>query len=269
MSAPATLRGTTPVPEAFAAADGARSREADRSTLDARLVSLVAPDSFGADQYRVLGHYLEAPSGPAARRVFGVTSPAAGDGKTTTAVNLAATFGQRPGARVLLVDMDLRRPFVAARLGLDDSGAGLADLVQDPTLDLRALARPTSFGFHVVLAGVPAAGASRVFDSPRLGQLLAEARRDYDHVVLDTPPLLLAPESRVISQWVDGYLLVVAAHRTPRALVADSLDAVAADKVLGLVFNGDDRPLSGYFRRYQGYYQPALRARRRRFPWSR
>jgi Mrp family chromosome partitioning ATPase len=267
MSAPTTFRGTTPLHEVVAP-DAARTRETLPADLDPRLVSLLSPHSFEADQYRVLRHFLETPRGAAARRVLGVTSPAAGDGKTTTAVNLAATLAQSPEARVLLVDMDLRRPLVAARLGLDAAGPGLADAAGDPALDMRALARPTAFGFHVVLAGTPAAGSSRVFDTPRMGELLSEARRDYDHVVLDTPPLLLAPESRVIAQWVDGYLLVVAAHRTPRALVAESLDALPSDKVLGLVFNGDDRPLSGYFRRYQGYYQPTSRSGRR-FPWSR
>jgi Mrp family chromosome partitioning ATPase len=113
-----------------------------------------------------------------------------------------------------------------------------------------------------------------VFDSPRLGELLEEARRTYDHIVLDTPPVLLVPDCRLMSQWVDGFVIVVAAHRTPRKLLAESLGAIPQDKVLGIVFNADDRPLSGYFTRYQGYYgydQQSGNGRRSwwRFPWRR
>ncbi|PYM04298.1 MAG: hypothetical protein DMD82_14850, partial [Candidatus Rokuibacteriota bacterium] len=93
--------------------------------------------------------------------------------------------------------------------------------------------------------------------SPRLGELLAEARRQYDYVVVDTPPLVPVPDSRVIANWVDGLLMVVAAHRTPRRLVEEALDIIDAAKTLGVVFNGDDRPLSGYSSSY--YSRPYAR----------
>jgi capsular exopolysaccharide synthesis family protein len=196
--------------------------------------------------------------------VLGVTSPTAGDGKTTTALNLAATLAQLPGARVLLVDGDLRRPFVSARLGLDDAEApGLAATALQVGLELEQVVQRTPFHFDILPAGAPSPNAYRMFDSPRLGQLLEQARRKYDHVVLDTPPVLLVPDCRLISQWVDGFLVVVAAHRTPRKLLGDALSALPEPKVLGIVFNGDDRPLSGYFGRYgrqYGYYRSSASA---------
>jgi capsular exopolysaccharide synthesis family protein len=243
--------------------------------LDEHLVSVVSPYSYEADQYRILRHFLEQGNGEVRRKVLGITSPTAGDGKTTTAVNLAVTLAQLPGSRVLLIDGDVRRPFVATRLGLDrDRRPGLTATALDPHLELEGMVRRTPFNLDVVPAGAPTTNAYRVFDSARVGQLLEQARCTYDHVVLDTPPVLLVPDCRFMSQWVDGFLIVVAAHRTPRKLVADALSAVGQDKALGIVFNGDDRPLSGHFGRYRGYYgyyqKPANPPRSWwRFPWHR
>src|SRR5262249_36242996 len=85
-----------------------------------------------------------------------------------------------------------------------------------------------------------------VLKLPRVGELLAAARQAYDFIVLDTPPLVAIPDCRVIEKWVDGFLVVVAAHKTPRKLLEEALNVTEPAKVIGLVFNGDDRPLSGY-----------------------
>ena len=234
---------------------GTTEGDAVNPHLDDHLIAVLSPQSFEADQYRILRHFLDQHSGGAKKQVLGVTSPTAGDGKTTTAVNLAVTLAQSPGARVVLIDADLRRPFVATSLGLDDRRApGLAATALDPKLELEDLVRPTPFNLDVVPAGPSTPSAYRLFDSARVGQLLDQARRRYDHVVVDTPPVLLVPDCRLMSQWLDGFIVVVAAHRTPRKLLADGLSALDEAKVLGIVFNADDRPLSGYFGRYQGYY---------------
>jgi capsular exopolysaccharide synthesis family protein len=224
--------------------------------MDEHLVSLRSPDSFEADQYRVLRHFLQSASEGGRLQVLAVSSPAAGEGKTTTAVNLAGTLAQSPGARVLLVDTDLRRPSVASSLGLAESASpGLAGAVLDGRLDLAAVVRPTPFKLSVLPAGAAPGNAYQILESPRVGRLLEEARRTYDHVVLDTPPLLLVPDCRLLSQWVDGFLIVVAARRTPRKLLAETISAMDSDKLVGIVFNGDDRPLSGYYKGYYaGYY---------------
>ena len=275
---PASLSAVrTSEPSPRAQAETARTaRAAILTEVDDHLVAVHSPQSFEADQYRILRHFLDQDSGGAKRQVLAVTSPTAGDGKTTTAVNLAVTLAQSPGARVVLIDADLRRPFVATSLGLDDRrGPGLAATALDPKLELEQLVRPTPFNVDVVPAGPSTPSAYRLFDSARVGQLLDQARRRYDHVLVDTPPVLLVPDCRLMSQWVDGFMVVVAAHRTPRKLLVDGLGALEEGKVLGVVFNADDRPLSGYFGRYEGYYgyhQPHSESGRRsgwRWPWRR
>jgi capsular exopolysaccharide synthesis family protein len=242
---------------ALADAAGSRPEDLSRSSaveLEDHLITLLSPHSFEADQYRVLRQYLADVRAARSLRVLAVTSPAAGDGKTTTAINLAVTLAQTPGSRVLLVDTDLRRPSVAANLGLDTTGPGLAEAAIDEQLDLSKVVRSTPHNLDVLPAGVSRANPYQVLESTRVGHLLDEARSSYDCVVLDTPPVLLVPDCKLMSQWVDGFLLVAAAHRTPRKLLGEALNALDEAKVLGIVFNGDDRPLSGYYGRYYGDY---------------
>jgi capsular exopolysaccharide synthesis family protein len=213
-------------------------------------VTLVAPASFEAEQYQQLQHAVEQLHRSSGLGVLAVSSPATGDGKTLTAINLAVTLAQTPGSRVLLVDADLRQAAVGARLGLGQpAGPGLADAILDAELDLDDVvqARPPS-RLSVLLAGRQRpATPYELLTSPRLETLLMEARQRYDHVVLDMPPVVAVPDCRALEKWIDGFLLVVAADRTPRALLEEALDAMEPSRLIGLVFNGDRR--AGGYRR--------------------
>ena len=214
--------------------------------FEEHLVSLLAPTSFEAEQYRALRHLVEQLHKSSGLSVIAVSSPGVADGKTTTAINLAGALAQAPDARVLLIDGDLRGAAVAANLGLDERAhRGLVDAILDANLPLEAVAqaRP-DINLSVLPAGRLSSAPYEVLKSPRLGDLLAAARRQYDYVVLDTPPLVSFPDCRVIGKWVDGLLIVVSAHRTTRRLLEEALYVTEPINVVGLVFNGDDRHLS-------------------------
>src|SRR5207302_7946689 len=89
--------------------------------LDGHFVSLVTPATFEAEQYRALRHMIEELHASSGLAVVAVSSPSVGDGKTTTAINLAGALAQSPDARVLLIDADLRRPSLARHLSLQGS----------------------------------------------------------------------------------------------------------------------------------------------------
>jgi capsular exopolysaccharide synthesis family protein len=247
-----------------APADTAVSELRPPEGVNEHFVSLTRPSSFEAEQYRLLHHAIEQLNKDGRLKVIAVTSPAAEDGKTTTAVNLAAAMAQRAGAKVLLADVDLRRPSVAPSLGLGgDEGPGLVGAIRDPGLSLQSVVRRRRpFEVSILPAGLTPAMPYELLQSPRLGELLAEARREYDHIVVDTPPFLLVPDSRLLEALVDGFLLVVAANKTPRRLVGESLNEMDKAKLLGLVFNGDARPLSSYYGSYYSY-RSATPGRRR------
>src|SRR3954471_18855797 len=132
-----------PVP-ARAGRDEARPASASApSALDDHLVSLLAPASFAAEQYRTLRHMIEQAKRATGLSVVAISSPDAGDGKTTTAINLAGTLAQASGARVVLGDLDLRRPCVGARLGLRVAESrGLVAAILDRDLGLADVTMP-------------------------------------------------------------------------------------------------------------------------------
>ncbi len=222
-----------------------RASERESATPDERLVSLLARSSLEAEQYRGLRHIVEE----AGKHVVAVTSPTPRDGKTTTAINLAGALAQAPGTRVLLVEADLRQPRVADQLGLGGSdGRGLADAIADDRLALPEVVQHlTDFNLSVLTAGRSPASPYEALKSSRLHGLLEEARRHHDYIVVDTPPVVPVPDCRLIARVVDALLIVVATHRTPRQLLQEALAALDPTKILGLVFNGDDRRRRGSY----------------------
>ena len=225
-----------------------------RGEVAEQLVSLLSPGSAAADRYRALRYTIEGLRTEAGLPILAVTSPSTGDGKTLTVLNLAGAFAQAQDSRVLVVDGDLRKPSVAPYLGLDnDRLPGLSQALRTTSIELGDVVRRLDdFNLWVVPAGRPEPSPCELLNSPRLPALLREARRTFDCVIIDTPPALL-PDCRLIERWVDGFLMLVTAHRTPRKLLTEALNELDPAKVLGLIFNGDDRAHA----RYYGYYHYA------------
>jgi capsular exopolysaccharide synthesis family protein len=239
-------------------------------SLDDHLVAFQPHRSAEYEHYLALRYELEKLRTSRDLAILAVTSPGVGDGKTTTAINLAGVLAHDLGARVLLVDADLRKPAIGSRMGLCDRGdlPGLMDLIRSPERTLDEVIQPgPKLNLMILPAGrwptlsggagpdaPPDITPAEMLRSSRFAELLAAARTTFTYVVLDTPPILPVPDARLIEQAVDGMILVVAAHRTRREALADALGAMSPAKMLGLVFNGDTTPLSDY---YAYYYQHA------------
>jgi capsular exopolysaccharide synthesis family protein len=214
---------------------------AEPGELDDHLVSLLEPTSLAAEQYRTVRLHIENLRRERDVRLVAISSPARGDGKTISAINIAGALAQAPDARVALVEVDVRHPGVARYLGLPNS-RGLSGYLLDHAMTLDAvLERPEGVGFAVVVAGPVSSMPYELLKSPRLRALLAGLRERFDFVVVDTPPVLPSPDVGILRDLVDGFVLVVRANRTPREMVRDSLNAVGPDRVLGVIFNDDER----------------------------
>jgi capsular exopolysaccharide synthesis family protein len=178
--------------------------------------------------------------------VIAVTSSVPTEGKSTVTANLAAALAEG-GARVLLVDADLRRPSQAGVLGLEGAaglttvlrgGAEVEDVVQD---------WGTS-GLQVLASGPCPPNPSELLSSPAMRRFLAVQREAYDFVVIDTPPLLPVADAAILSRLVDGTLVVAHTRLVRRHQLAEALHGLAQVEAhtLGVVLNMVDREDSAY-----------------------
>jgi capsular exopolysaccharide synthesis family protein len=187
-----------------------------------------------------------------------VTSAAPGDGKTTTAANLAAAHAEQ-GKRTLLIDGDLRRPSVHRNFNLP-SVAGLSNALLGEISWREALIQTEALPeLYILPAGPPSRRASDLVGRG-LSELLEEASVEYDLVILDAPPLLGFAEPLQMATAVDGVLVVARAGRTNRRAVASVLATLhrLRAKVVGLVLNEVHAELSDsyyYYGHYRSYYR--------------
>ncbi len=207
---------------------------------DARLVALAAPESVAAEQYRILLARLDRAAIAHPLRAIAVTSCARGEGRSTTAANLALTAA-REGRETALVECDLRKPSLAHLLDVAPR-AGLAEVVEGKAELTQALVRVA--GVALLCAGEPrdAAAAMR---APRLAATVDALRSSFSLVVVDAPPALAFSDSSRLVASLDGIVLVVRAGQTPRDLVRMAVDALP-ERLLGIILNGVDEP--GYTR---------------------
>lgn len=181
-------------------------------------------------------------------RTLLVTSPSAGEGKTTTAANLAIALAQS-GERVLLVDADLRRARLGVALGLE-SAMGLTNLVTHRLTPDEALQGWRDL-IAVIASGPLPPNPSELLGSASMASVVASLREMCDVVVFDAPPVLPVTDAVVLSTQVDGVILVARSGRTQRGSAVEArrrLDGVGAN-VIGCVLNAV--PASAA----QGYYE--------------
>jgi capsular exopolysaccharide synthesis family protein len=173
-------------------------------------------------------------------RVIAVTSASPDEGKTTVTTNLALALAEI-GRRVVLIDADLRKPRLHEIFKVSNEW-GLSDLLGGitPPEGSEGTAAATSYGgLHVLPAGSAPASISNLLYSPRMLELLQRMRREFDMVLIDTPPMLQMPDARVLGRLVDGVILVVRSARTTKETAAAASQRLADDgtRVLGTVLN--------------------------------
>lgn len=219
------------------------------------LLSRAVPHEFG-EAFRSLRTALLF-SATEPTRVVTVTSAQPLEGKTTTAVNLAAALAIG-GARVLLIDADMRRPGVHAALGLENA-TGLSHVLTGQASFEAATVEPGQplAGLSVLTAGVPPPNPSELLGSARMKALLADVKNGrFDWVIVDTPPVLAVTDAVVLAPLVDSVAFVIGSEMTPRPHAARALDTLVAHgaRSVGAVLNRVDLDRNKYYySRYYGY----------------
>jgi len=205
--------------------------------LNKRRISLLQPDSFVAEQFRALRGRIDAIAADRPIRTIAVTSATPGEGKTTSAINLAIVTSLSVGRRVLLVDCDLRRPKVHSTLGITPD-AGLAEVLTDQIGLEQAIVKPEGMGLEILAVRGRPANPSELLGSARMRELIEEVAARYDRVVLDTPAALGLPDAKAVADLSDGIVVVVRADVSRQEDIETVLEIVDRRRVLGLVLNG-------------------------------
>ena len=177
------------------------------------LVTITDPRSPASEAYRTLRTNLSFYSLDKPLRTLVVTSPAAGEGKSTTIANLAVTMAQS-GRRTILVDTDLRRPTLHELFGAQMS-PGLTDMIMAEAGDLP-LQKTEVENLWLLSSGAKPPNPADMLGAARMEQIIAQLAEQADIILFDAPPVMAAADAAILGARVDGVLLVIQAGKTRR-----------------------------------------------------
>ncbi|WP_263784423.1 GumC family protein [Salinibacter grassmerensis] len=232
---------------------GQATVDKDGHQLETGLIAALKPYSAATEAYRKVWTNLQLGRPDGESGTVLVTSPGSGDGKSLTAANLAAIVAQA-GHATLLVDGDLRRPRLHEIFDVSRA-PGLTETLQND-LEEHAMKRPLADNLCVLPAGTEVENPGKVLGSARFREFLGEAEQYFDHIIVDSSPVLATADGAMLSDLCDTTLCVARAGTTTEDELNDTLEVlgeVGAD-VAGVVFNGFDLSMAyGYKYRYRHY----------------
>ena len=263
---------TTDVPDGSALPAGFASRDAG-ATLDAagatraggfvsydvsparvepHLVAISQPRSPYCEQFRALRTRILQAGEKLQMRAFVITSAGIGEGKTLTALNLGWLLAQTEGVRALVIDSDLRRPCATDYFGIDAT-VGLSEVLGGQVTLEDAIVRLDPAGLYLLPGGKPRDDVAELLSGPSYTRVLTEARRMFDYIIIDAPPLGIFTDANVLMSRADGAMLVVRAGHTRYAHVDKLLEQIPRERLLGVVLNRADEQLdsSNYYYQYR------------------
>ena len=194
-----------------------------------------ADDWDASEQYRIVRAKLgQHPKQP---HVIVISSPGAEDGKSVSAANISAALSLNNGAKILLLEADMRRPTLAASFGIPKS-PGLADVLMGAcSLDDALVQTQELPNLYMITAGTTPPNAAELLETGQWHDVCARMRSLFRYTIMDSPPMAAVADFDLIQAACDGVILVVRPDRTNRTLFKKSLELVPKDKFLGVVLN--------------------------------
>jgi capsular exopolysaccharide synthesis family protein len=184
-----------------------------------------SPRSSYAEMLRAIRTRIEFVLKRKEKMVICVTSTESGDGKTFLSTNLAALYAMT-GRKVLLIDLDLRKPNIHTKLGLEN-GEGISNyLIGDCEME-EAMVRNTPFGFDFMRAGTIPPNPGELVHTDKLSQTLKDLREQYDYIVIDTSPIGLVPDAYAIIENSDMCLFVIRCMQTNKSFCKQTLEQMS------------------------------------------
>lgn len=227
----------------------AKKERKGTETHPVSLITLVDPSSPVAEQYRTIRTNLQfASSVDRKLQTIVITSSGPGEGKSTTSANLAVVFANS-GSRVLLIDADMRKPTVYKTFQISNA-TGLSTVLSTEKSVVGTAQSTGIDNLSILTSGPKPPNPSELLNSQRMNQIIEEARRSYDIVIFDMPPIVAVTDAQIMASKADGTLLVIRENVTKKESVtkASELLKLVNARVLGAVYNGAEQSKD------QGYY---------------
>lgn len=229
-----------------------------KAGVDRKIVAYYNPRDPIAEQFRALRTHIFSPETKglfagqvSSLKTIAITSSSHQEGKTLAAVNLAVVIAQDTEKPVLLVDCNLRKPSVDIFLGLH-SDKGLSDVLTGNAQLSDALVSTDIKNLTVLPAGHIPANPAELLSSQKMKNLLTELKAQFDHIILDMPPVIPYADPRILGPLADGVVMVIRTGKTRREAVLraeETLKKVGA-KVLGYVLTGIEYHIPEYIHRH-------------------
>ncbi|MED1228935.1 CpsD/CapB family tyrosine-protein kinase [Bacillus nakamurai] len=175
------------------------------------VITMSEPKSINSEQYRTIRTNIEFSSIDTEVKSLIITSAGPEEGKSTTAANLAVVFAQQ-GKKVLLVDADLRKPTVHFTFKLDN-GIGLTSLLLKQMPFKEAVLPSGEANLDILTSGPIPPNPAELLSTKTMKDVLAEARAIYDKVIVDTPPVLAAADTKILGSYTDGSIMVISSGK--------------------------------------------------------
>ncbi len=233
-----------------------RGRESRKlSNAKVALAVTEKPQSVLAEAYRALRTSILLSLAPNPPKMLLIASSQAGEGKTSTALNLAQSLAQRKGD-IVIVDGDLRKGGIARALGIDNTKGMSTVLTGSDKLNDALGQFPPLPNLWVLPSGPMPPNPAELIGSDRMAELLKELSERFEHVIIDSPPVLVVTDGTILAGLVDGVVLVAESGRTHRAALMRTRAILenAGARILGVVLNKLDMQREGYYGYGYGYY---------------
>ncbi len=207
-------------------------------------------NASAAEQYRMIRTKIAYARPPGS--IITLSSATAGDGKTITALNIAAALALKNDANIVLVDGDLCRATVAGKLGIPQS-PGLVDFLQGHCQLEEVIIRLEQIpNLYIVPAGEAGQKRTELLESPRWKALVSLFRRQFAYTIIDAPPIGVVADYELLQAAGDAVVMVVRPDHTERPLCLNAIATIPKEKLLGVVFNAADK--STIAKSYSYYY---------------
>ncbi len=202
------------------------------------LVSKEAPNSFVTEQLQKMIVNLEYANVDGKFKVIQITSSMQSEGKTTLISNLTYLLSTR-GKKVLVVDLDLRRPKVNRIFGAINKD-GLTDFLLGK-IDKKTLIRHSEEKIDYIVSGEKTSSIVQILESQKLKDLFDDLKQDYDYIILDTPPVIVVSDALLINRIADGVIFIVAYGQGKKVMVKEAIHSLTRNNVpiIGLCLTQD------------------------------